>query len=1215
METNQIKKFAQEARKVLQRGILHKMALLGFDKDGAIAEKNRPVKGDDHVVFMGRVIRDVSFYDKWQSLYELISAKGIKEVCEEAAYTWFNRLMAIRILVKNHFAEPVLEYQSDMLHIPRIVASARRGIYPQMSDADHSLLLELLDDDSKTSEQFTLLIVNYCKYNPILSACFGGVTDYTELLLPANILAEGGFVDMLNHTEFISDEAYRQSELIGWLYQFYISEKKDEVFASFKNNKKAEAEDIPAATQIFTPNWIVKYMVQNTVGKIYLDNNPYALDIKERMKYLVESTEPTPDEAMFHYDDIQSLTVADLGCGSGHILNEAFDLLYAIYLEEGYNRRKAIEDIFCYNLLGVDLDTRAKQLAMFALLMKACQKDNYFLDAHCLPRVLDMSVAIKVRKLNAKGGMVELLGEFFAGANKRMTTEAIDALILMEQADNLGSIMKIDLSDVTRTAIVMRTKEWKGQGTDSKDMQTLLSAFEVILALTDRYAALVMNPPYMGSSNMNVELSDYVKKNYAEGKADLATAFVELMPQHLVDHGKYGFIIPPSWMFLSTFEGLRKSIIETQSIDSLLHLSRGIFGADFGASSAVITNIKKKEAKGIYFRLVERTFQEFEQSHLCLLFEQTLANHEFRYCFKDYKKEVTSLPYSENGNKIYYPNVSQQNFLKIPNCRLSYWLSNVIVDSFSNQQLKDIACPRAGLSTGDNNRFLRFWYEVSSKQIYFNGKNRGCLKSFTQKWIPLTKGGGYRKWYGNNEYILNFKNDGEELKCWLVNNPNDPTTKSYSRYIRNYDMYCKPGISFADVNSGSTNFRFQPAGYIPNARGPYIYSLDYCLLGYLNSKIPNVVLNALTPTMSFNVGDVGLVPYNEIISNDINSIVNTNISISKLDWDAHETSWDFQINELLRFPKLTVQSWGTQQSKLTNLYKRYTVDWEERFMQLHANEEELNHQFINIYGLQDELTPEVPLSEITILQQGEVKIDNNRIEFQPDVIIKQLISYAVGCMMGRYRLDKPGLHIAHPNPTDEEVCTYAYNGKNFKIDDDAIIPLMTRDCSFADNAGERLKEFLKVTLGEDTLTDNLNFIEAALGKDIETYFIKDFWKDHMSRYQKRPIYWLFASKKGAFQCIAYMHRMNPYTVEQIRNKYLLPHIEYLGNRIAEMESRAATLNSKERKLMDKLQKDVEECRAYHDCLHLVADRQIDFDLDDGVVVNYTKFGEVVQKLK
>lgn len=961
METNQIKKFAQEARKVLLEGIDNKLGLLGFDKQGYIAEEKMPVKGTDHIVFMGRVITDMTFYDKWMSLRERIIEKGIKEVKEEAAYIWFNRFVAIRIMVKNGFTEPVLEYQSASLRLPRIVADARRGIYAPMSESDRASLMALLDNDALITEQFTLLITNYCHRNPILSACFGSMDDYTELLLPVNILAEGGFVDMLNHTEFITEDDYRQSELIGWLYQFYISEKKDEVFASFKNKKKAEADDIPAATQIFTPNWIVKYMVQNTVGRIYLDNNPYAMDIKEQMKYLIEPAEPTPAEAVFHYEDIHSLSVADLGCGSGHILNEAFDLLYSVYIEEGYNRRKAIEDIFHFNLLGVDLDTRAKQLAMFALLIKACQKDNSFLDAHCLPRVLDMSIASKVRRLNAEGNVAELLKEFFAGANKELITETLDALALMEQADNLGSIMKFELSETTRAAIAMRSREWKEIGTDNNKIKMLLSAFDIILALTDKYAALVMNPPYMGSGNMNAELSEYVKKNYAIGKSDLATVFVELMPEHLVKNGKYGFIIPPSWMFLSTFEDLRKNIIENNAIDSLLHLSRGVFGADFGASSAVISNTKNPEAHGTYFRLIERTFQEFDQKHLKLLFEKTLDNHEFRYYFANYNKDVEDIVYSENGAKIYYANFLQHNFKRIPGLRLGYWLSESAIHVFDkSESIYQIASPRQGLATGDNNRFLRYIWEIGKRE--YNNK----------QWIPCTKGGSFRRWFGNIHYCIDWSHNGEELKQFK------------GSVIRNEQYYfLSIGSTWSTVSSGKPSFRFFDQKWLFESKGSVCFPLDIqnnnIIMAYLNTPLVDFYLKVFTPTIDYHEGPIGCLPFINIKNNEcyqiINNIVSQNISISKQDWDSHETSWDFEENPLLSYINKEIAEGEIGKSyKIESLYNLYTTDWEERFMQLHANEEELNRQFIEIYGLQDELTPDVPLDEVTILQQGEISI-------------------------------------------------------------------------------------------------------------------------------------------------------------------------------------------------------------------------------------------------
>lgn len=948
METNQIKKFAQEARKVLLEGIDNKLGLLGFDKQGYIAEEKMPVKGTDHIVFMGKVITDMTFYDKWMSLRERIIEKGIKEVKEEAAYTWFNRFVAIRIMVKNGFTEPVLEYQSASLRLPRIVADARRGIYAPMSESDRASLMALLDNDALITEQFALLIINYCHRNPILSACFGNMDDYTELLLPVNILAEGGFVDMLNHTEFITEDDYRQSELIGWLYQFYISEKKDEVFASFKNKKKAEADDIPAATQIFTPNWIVKYMVQNTVGRIYLDNNPYAMDIKEQMKYLVEPAEPTPADGVFHYDDIHSLSVADLGCGSGHILNEAFDLLYSIYIEEGYNRRKAIEDIFRFNLLGVDLDTRAKQLAMFALLIKACQKDNSFLDAHCLPRVLDMSVASKVRRLNAEGNVAELLTEFFAGANKELITETLDALALMEQADNLGSIMKFELSEATRTAIAMRSREWKEIGTDNSKIKTLISAFEIMLALTDKYAALVMNPPYMSSGNMNAELSEYVKKNYADGKADLFSVFMILAKDHLKENGKYGMINMQSWMFLSSFEALRKSLLENTQIDNMLHLGPRTFdelsGEVVQSTSFIITN-KSPNNKGTYYRLIDgKNSQEKEKIFLSHI----------------------------NGNtdklKIYFSCICQSVFQKIPGTPIGYWINDYIINAFQASPFKNNFMACHGLLSGHDEDMLRKWTEVNYLEIYFNAFSTDDFHQSGKIYAPITKGGEYKKWYGNFDYVSKF-----DIKTI------DYMQKYPKFTLQSKDKYFFEGLTWSlERYNDMLSIRYMPQGCLFAHRGPAVFAKNltetYKILGFLTSKVCAYIFNIISPTLSLSAGTFDKLPTKDI-NNWPYHKVNENITISKQDWDSHETSWDFEENPLLSYINKEIAEGETGKSyKIESLYNLYTTDWEERFMQLHANEEELNRQFIEIYGLQDELTPDVPLDEVTILQQGEISI-------------------------------------------------------------------------------------------------------------------------------------------------------------------------------------------------------------------------------------------------
>lgn len=1198
MDTNRLKKFAIEARNILKAGIAAKLTSLGFDSKGGVAENLRPQLLQGGTLWNGRTLSE-GFYHQWMRLYEEVQAKGVNEVYEQAAYTWFNRLVAIRILQKNGLCEPVSTY-ADSAHTPQIVNQARQGLFPPMEEASKRHLLELLDDDTKVTEQFAVLLVAWCHANPILQRCFGTMEDYTELLLPANILAENGFIDLLNHTEFITDEEFRSPELIGWLYQFYISERKDEVFAK---KGKFEADEIPAATQIFTPNWIVKYMVQNTVGRIYLDNNPYTtLTYKEKWQYLVESAEPTPSEAVLHYNELTDLKVADLACGSGHILNECFDLLYDLYITEGYTRVEAITHIFQDNLTGVDLDPRAQQLSLFALTLKACQRDHSFADAHCLPRVLTMP---KV--------------QLPLPTDTRLAVE-IDAVnTLLKDADSLGSIMKFNLTPAAREWVVSRAEENE--------------AAALIIALTEQYDALVMNPPYMGGGNMNEVLSKYVKDNYVDGKADLATVFVEMMMQRSSVHGRYAFIIPPSWMFLSTFEGLRKSIINNQTIDSLLHLSRGVFGADFGASSAVIANTNSSDACGTYFRLIERTFQEFDQKHLQLLFEMTLLNHDFRYLFADYSKDVEELVYSEHGARIYYPNVLQANFEKIPGCPIGYWVSEKILSRFAgNLALSAVCKPTQGLATADNARFLRYWHEVNLEKIGFGMKSAEEAEQSGLKWFPCNKGGGFRRWYGNQDYIVNWENDGYEIKNFV-----DDRGKQRSR-PQNVGYYFRKAVSWSTISSGNLSFRYFPDGFIFDHAACNICdgNLDEIVV-YLNTRLAKRFSEIVNPTINMFNGALGSIPMLSIPNSDI--FAKQNISISKHDWDSHETSWDFKQNELISLidfseqdliPESFTALFSTtshngaviQQAdessrviKLQDLMKCYHKKWTALFMQLHTNEEELNRQFIDIYDLQDELTPDVPLNEITILQQGEVSIEGNALKWHDEVILKQLLSYAVGVWMGRYRLSKPGLHIAHPNPTAEELASYTCNGHIIEIDDDGIFPLMAADSGFTDNACLRTAQFVSDVFGAEYQVENLNYIEHTLGKTIEQYWQKDFWKDHKKMYQNRPIYWLFASKKDTFQCIAYLHRMTPYTPERIRSKYLLPFIETLSRKIAGLTTRAADLSTTEHKKLDTLNKQLEECREYHDRLAVVAEQAIPLDLDDGVVVNYAKLGDVVAKLK
>ena len=1186
METNRLKRFATEARNILMQGVAHRFTALGFRPDGTPVEEPQLLGGG--ATFMGDTVTE-DFYRKWQSLAAAIRRHGLKDVVEEAAYTWFNRLMAIRIMTKNGLIPPVLQYESPGVYVPLIVSEARQGRLPQMSEEERSRLMPLLDDDSRTAEQFSLLIVAFCHATPVIHRCFGHIADYTELLLPANILAEGGFVDLINHTDFIAEEDYRSSELIGWLYQFYISEKKDEVFAG---KGKFTASEIPAATQIFTPNWIVKYMVQNTVGRIYLDNNPYETEVAQDWKYLVNPSEPTPDDRILRYDDLTDLRLADLACGSGHILGEMFDMLYTLYINEGYSRREAIEHIFRRNLTGIDIDTRAKQLAQFALLLKACQRDASFADCHCMPRVLDMP-----QPYPDKEHLTRALSDYLMASNGEAIVELADAVSLMDEADNLGSIMKFRLSERTRNILAVRTEEYGQETMLSEDISGLMSYTHLILALTEQYHALVMNPPYMGGGNMNAVLSNYVKKNYEAGKADLFSVFMQVCEERLMADGKYGMINMQSWMFLSSFEKLRTHLLDTMQIDNMLHLGPRTFDELSGEvvqNTAFILTKHVPYQTGAYYRLVGgKNCGDKERMFLA----------------------------GENC----YPHVSQQNFKKIPGCPIGYWVSEKEFKLICNLiPLGQVSEPRAGLQTSDNNRFLRYWSEVSFKKIGINLEREFALSS-DYKWFPHNKGGQDRRWYGNKDYIINFYHDGEELKYWLEHNPNDPTTKSWSRNLRNYQFYFYEGLTWSAVTSNSLSVRYSPTGSLFDTSGPMLFSennLNY-ILGLMNSVVFYKFAKIFSQGLSIGSGHIASVPFKFEEGSNVVHIVFQNISISKSDWDTHETSWDFEENELVRLAKedlgqitATVNGEVVMQCySLKLLMEEYKAHWTEQFLQLHANEEELNRQFIGIYGLEDELTPDVPLEEITILQQGEIRIENGQIVWQNDVIVKQLISYAVGCMLGRYRLDKPGLHIAHPEPTAEEIAPYTFNGKQWNIDEDGILPLMPSDTDFSDNATVMFKRWLVVAFGEDTLVDNLNCVEAALGKSLDDYFVKDFWKDHKKMYQNRPIYWLFSSKKGAFQCLAYMHRMNAYTAERIRTKYLLPHIEWLVQKQTEMEANAANLNARERKQLDSITRQIAECREYHDRLHTVADEQIAFDLDDGVVVNYGKFGDVLAKLK
>lgn len=1017
MDTNRIKRFATEARNILKAGIAAKITTLGFDKNGNVAEENKPqlMQGGS---LWNEQLQTEGFYYQWMSLYNRIQQKGISEVYEEAAYTWFNRLCAIRILQKNNLCSPVLAY-ADAARTPVIVDEARQGRIPQMflspdnggNEGGEELrqrLVELLDDDTKVTEQFAILITAWCHDNPIINQCFGSIADYTELLLPNNILAEGGFVDMLNHTEFITDEDFKSPELIGWLYQFYISERKDEVFAK---KGKFEADEIPAATQIFTPNWIVKYMVQNTVGRIYLDNNPYETQLQKKWQYLVEPSEKSSDRYSLKYNELTDLKVADLACGSGHILNECFDLLYDLYIAEGYGRGEAVENIFSHNLTGIDLDTRAKQLSQFALLLKACQKDAGFADAHVLPNVLDMTGVVPALD---KKAMAETCLQFVGGYDDVAGEMLEEDFELLKEADNLGSIMIFNINENYHNMLRSHYEDWTKNGTDDcpANIKQLLPGVKVILTLTEHYHALVMNPPYMGGGKMNSVLSKYVKDNYEEGKADLFSVFMVMGMERLVDGGKMAQINMQSWMFLSSFKSLRHIFLHNYAIDSMLHLGPRTFdelsgevvqNTAFvltkpqdpygGITMAEIRALPKSEQDVWRQRFYEDTEKDMDELFLGNPKGIYYRLVDGKNCTDKEQMFLANKDGNEDGKHIYYPNVEQLNFGKIPDAPIGYWVSPKIQEIFtSNLALSAVASPCVGLQTADNARFLRLWFEPSYSRIGFGCENAALAARSQKKWFPYNKGGGQRRWYGNQESVVNWENDGYEIKNFMDNKGKQRSV------IRNPERYFCPSISWSDISSNSNSFKVYPKGFIFDVCGMSCFDAPNSLnlLGVLNTKFYAVLSHFLNPTMHFQIGNFKQLPYMEVPSKEFDQLAEQNIAISKQDWDAHETSWDFQRNELLSIDTSTymenidykiekhfeetgehisLSPAAPQLGSLEWRMEQYKTKWERKFMQLHKNEEELNRQFIDIYGLQDELTPDVPLNEITLLQQGEISIE------------------------------------------------------------------------------------------------------------------------------------------------------------------------------------------------------------------------------------------------
>lgn len=1091
------------------------------------------------------------------SLIDRVKKKGMDQVIEEVAYTWFNRFAALRFMEVNNYLPARLRVftNEEGAFKPEILTEA---IHLDLDGLDMEKVYSLKDANDDEA-LFKYLIITQCNaLSSVLPGMFQKIADYTELLFPDNLLREGSVIEQM--VAQIPEEDWKdQVQIIGWLYQYYNTEPKDNVFADLKKNKKITKEKIPAATQLFTPDWIVRYMVENSLGRLWVEGHPNN-DLKSNWKYYLDDAEQDPD-VQKQLDDIhkeystlkpEDIRAIDPCMGSGHIICYMFDVLMQIYEAYGYTARDAVSSIVQNNLYGLDIDRRASQLAYFAVMMKACQYDRRFLSRGIQPHVY------AVMESNSFDPNII---NFFTGGRKDLKF-AIDSLITdLHDAKEYGSIL--DVKPVDFSALYDRFDEIRDENPNMYTYQILdelLPFVQMAEIMVQKYHAVVTNPPYMGSSGMSEKLSEFIKKNYPDSKSDLFAVFIQRCGQMVKKNYYQAMITQHAWMFLSSFEKLRKKMLQKTTVN-MAHLGARAFeeigGEVVQTTSFVLMNATVDTYKGVYCRLIEPTTQQ-EKEELFL-----------------------------SGESHY--EVSQSNFSKIPGSPVAYWASENLINIFSeNNQLGQVAPTKKGLDTGNNDRFLRFWHEIDFTSLGLHFTSSESFSNKLMKWAPHDKGGDYRRWYGNNDWVINWENNGDELRYSSAN-------------LRNKNYYFKLAITWGSLSSGKINFRLSDYGSISNTAGSSVYPKEedcMYLLGLLNTKVTQYSVDMVSPTINYSAGPVSEIPiiFSQEKGSVAQEIAGSNVRISKSDWDSFETSWDFQRHPLIR-----------STTTIKEAFSQWQQECDERFNQLKSNEEELNRIFIDIYGLQDELTPEEEEKDVTV-RKADLERD-----------IRSFVSYAVGCMFGRYSLDVDGLAYAGGDWDDAKY-------KTFMPDKDAIIPI-TDDEYFTDDIVGRFVEFVKDVYGADTLEENLKFIADALGEKgatsrevIRNYFIKDFYKDHCKTYQKRPIYWLFDSgKKNGFKCLVYMHRYQPDTIARIRTDYVHEQQARYRTAISGLERQISGATTSERvrlsKQLDKLKDQAEETRLYEEKIHHIADQMIEIDLDDGVKHNYAIFQDVLAKIK
>ena len=1113
MDKNAIKKFAVWARTEL----IARVSLKGVEY--GITEDNIEDVNADSV---GGKVLTANEKKQRQALIAEINDKGYKQVMEEVAYTWFNRFSALRFMEVNGYLPSHVRVFTDEENNfkPQIITEA---IHLDLDGLDMEKVYELKDAE-KSEELYKYLLIVQCNaLNKILPGMFQKIADYTELLLPDNLLREGSVIQQM--IELIPEDDWKDAvQIIGWLYQYYNSEKKDDVFTALKKNVKITKENIPAATQLFTPDWIVRYMVENSLGRLWLEGHP---DVKEQLLPTEEEQSAyaagnrDPEDTKWHYyleeaeqePEVQiqlaeirkeyaaltpnQLKVIDPCSGSGHILAYMFDVLMKIYESYGYTTREAVASIVGNNLYGLDIDDRAAQLTYFAVMMKARQYDRRF---------FSRGIQLHVYAIVESNHVDKFAVDYFCNGDAKLTAAMNIIIKELHDAKEYGSILTVTPQDWS--ALYDRFAEITEDINMSREtaLRELLPLVQVAEALAQKYDVVVTNPPYMGSSGMSAKLSDYVKKNYPDSKSDLFSCFIE-HGNGIIKRNRFNCMITmQSWMFLSSFEKMRAKALQTKTITNLMHMENMVMGIAFGTAVTIFRNNAVKGYKGTYNQI---KLQDIEND--------------------------TPKQFPIQGNR--FAQVSTDNFSKIPGSPVAYWVSKAVLDVYSRAKLLgNIASPRTGMTTGDNNRFLRLWFEIEIPKAKFDAKDADDARTSGKKWFPYCKGGGYMRWYGYNEYLVNWENDGFEIK----NNIKPNGLKAAS--VRSESLYFKKLITWSAVTSGSFSCRLCEGGSLFDSGGSSIdvHGETLYILAILNSVIGQFYLDISNATINYQPGDIAGIPVVFPEGNEPTQRIEECVDIARKDWDSFETSWDFQHHPLLR-----------KVPTIAEAFTQWQTECDGRFNQLQANEEELNRIFIDIYGLQDELTPEVEDKDVTV-RKADLGRD-----------IRSFISYAVGCMFGRYSLDEDGLVYAGG---EWDASKYV----SFAADKDNIIPICD-DEYFEDDIVGLFVEFVKTVYGADVLDENLKFIADALGgkgqpkEVIRNYFLNDFYKDHCKIYQKRPIYWLFDSgKKNGFKALIYMHRYQPDTIARIRTDYVHEQQARYRTAIADLEQRIANASAGER---------------------------------------------------